>query len=554
MMEQQPRSVRRLEYERRAHGRVRRRQATHMPRLLPFWTLPLLLCLWPASGLLAQRPGSTPAEVEHRLLAVTRLLEQTRQTLVSSVAQIDRLQHEVDQLRAEAASSRPATASEGQPASSTPTQIAAASPEQTLDAITEEQEILRAEVQQHDQTKLESRSKYQVRVNGMLLFNAFFNSGFVDQIDLPSAALPKTGSATYGMSGSAGASFRQTILGLEATGPALWGARTAASLNVDFFGDIENSFYSAPATTVRLRVAQFGLFWTLPHGQTSVETGIDGPLFSPLSPTSYATVAIPSLAWAGNLWTWSPQLRARYSHTFGELETSGPRLGFEAGLLDPQITGLSGATVQRVPSPGEQSRQPGLEGRAFFQTGPPDRPLSLGVGAYRSRQLYSNPVPFVNPIATTSWVATVDWQLPLDRWLSLTGEAYRGSGLGSLGGGAYKDALTGTSLSTGKPRIAELDAAGGWAQLKLTLNQELEANAAGGLDDAFASTFHALTLAPSTNPLEPAARNSMIFGNFVYRPKTYLILSPEYRRIVSWQITGAPSTNHALTLSVGYEF
>jgi len=498
----------------------------------------------------AQQPASSAAELEKRLQAVTALLDQTRQTLAGSLTQLNQLQREVDQLRAaSAAAACPAPAIPAQPAQ--PAAPEQATAQDKLDAIVEEQEILRSEVQQHEQTKLESASKYPVRVNGLVLFNAFSNSGAVDQIDLPSIALPQTASQTYGPASTAGASLRQTILGLEAGGPKLWGARSAASLNIDFFGDIANSLYSAPSTTVRLRLAQFGLFWTPSRGHASVEAGIDGPLISSLSPTSYATVAIPSLAWAGDLWTWSPQLRARYSRSLGEDETSGPQMGFEAGLLDPQITGLSGTAIERVASPGEQSRQPGVEGRAFFESGPAERRFTLGAGAYRSRQRYLNSG---YPVSTTSWAATTDWRVPLGRWFSLSGEAYRGSGLGSLGGGAYKDVLTGTDLRTGYARTEELDAAGGWSQLKLTLSEVLEANAAWGLDDAFAGNFHHLTLAPSTNPLALAARDSMSFVNIIYRPKTYLILSPEYRRIVSWQITGAPSIANIFTLSMGYQF
>jgi hypothetical protein len=505
-----------------------------------------------------QQPAPTAAELEQRLQEVNALLEQTRQTLAGSLTQLNQLQREVDQLRAASATAAcTAPAPAPAPAPASPAQTAQATPpapatgNDRLDALAEEQEILRSQVQQHEQTKLESASKYPVRVNGLLLFNAFSNSGAVDQIDLPSIALPQTAGQTYGAASTAGATLRQTILGLEASGPRLWGARSAASLNIDFFGDIANSLYSAPSTTVRLRLAQFGLFWTPPHGHASVEAGIDDPLISPLSPTSYATVAIPSLAWAGNLWTWSPQLRARYSRSLGVDETAGPRLGFEAGLLDPQVTGLTGTAVVRTASPGEQSRQPGVEGRAFFESGPAERPLAFGIGGYRSRQSYLNSG---YPVSTTSWAATNDWRVPLGRWLSLSGEAYRGSGLGSLGGGAYKDALTGTDPSTGYARTEELDAAGGWSQLKLTLSEVLQANAAWGLDDAFAGDFHRLTLAPSTDPLTLAARDSMSVGNIIYRPKSYLILSPEYRRIVSWQITGAPSIANIFTLSMGYQF
>jgi hypothetical protein len=46
----------------------------------------------------------------------------------------------------------------------------------------------------------------------------------------------------------------------------------------------------------------------------------------------------------------------------------------------------------------------------------------------------------------------------------------------------------------------------------------------------------------------------MVFGNVIFRPKTYLILSPEYRRIWTWPIYGTVNTADIFTLSAGYQF
>jgi hypothetical protein len=50
------------------------------------------------------------------------------------------------------------------------------------------------------------------------------------------------------------------------------------------------------------------------------------------------------------------------------------------------------------------------------------------------------------------------------------------------------------------------------------------------------------------------ARNRMVVGNLIFRPKTYLIVSPEYRRIWTWPIYGTGSTADVFTLSMGYQF
>ena len=81
-----------------------------------------------------------------------------------------------------------------------------------------------------------------------------------------------------------------------------------------------------------MRTANINFDW---H-RDSVDVGIVAPLISPLEPTSYATVAEPSLAGAGNLWTWAPQLR--YTHRFPLEE--GKHMQFEFGLVGLPICWL----------------------------------------------------------------------------------------------------------------------------------------------------------------------------------------------------------------------
>ena len=126
--------------------------------------------------------------------------------------------------------------------------------------------------------------------------------------------------------------------------------------------------------------------------------------------------------------------------------------------------------------------------------------------------------------------------------------------MGALGGGAYKDVITGFDPVTGTNRTLGLNSVGGWSQLKMYLSRTLEANASIGQDSGYASDMRQLILTNATNPLETMARTHMIVGNVVFRPKTYLILSPEYRRIMNWQITGTPNVANIFTLSAGYQF
>jgi hypothetical protein len=74
-----------------------------------------------------------------------------------------------------------------------------------------------------------------------------------------------------------------------------------------------------------------------------------------------------------------------------------------------------------------------------------------------------------------------------------------------------------------------------------------------GVDDAFTSNFDGFSpSAISSTP--PNARNRSVLGNLIYRPKSYLILSPEYRRIQTWPYNGSPNIANIFTMTAGFEF
>jgi hypothetical protein len=361
------------------------------------------------------------------------------------------------------------------------------------------------------------------------------NLGSVDNIDLPSIATRQPPGAS---NGSAGATMRQTILGIEANGPRIGGARTSADVNFDFFGGIAYSNYGTAAGIVRMRTASVNLDWQ----RDSVQFGMVSPLISPLSPTSYATVAEPGMSWAGNLWTWAPQLRIAHRFSLSDEK----RLMVEFGLWDPSSAGYNTSDVFRPPSASEQTKQPGYEGRFSFGKGG-ERGLQAGIGGYYSRQSYSS-------ANNDAWAFTADWRVPLAHRFELTGEGYRGRSLGGLGGGVYKDVIFGTDPISGSTVWRGLNDIGGWTQFKSRFGQSFEANVAIGQDNGFSRDFHEVVLPPNASPTALRARNRMVVGNLIYRPKTYLIFSPEYRRIWTWPIYGKGNTADVFTLSVGYQF
>ena len=141
----------------------------------------------------------------------------------------------------------------------------------------EQQDAMQAEIKQHDQSKVETFSKYPLRLSGLILFNAFSNAGVVDNTELPTIALARFPGASHG---SSGATLKQTLLTLDATGPRIAGARSSANVSIDFFGGVSSNNYGYSSSTgvVRMRQSWVSLDWY----KTTAQAGYTVPLISPL--------------------------------------------------------------------------------------------------------------------------------------------------------------------------------------------------------------------------------------------------------------------------------
>ena len=508
-----------------------------MIRLLRKTKLPLAAAaLWllcpraPAQSPPAQAEG--PASND-RMTALESRIDRLAQSLAAAEGQVEddhrkmqSMQAEIDELRKQLGESGAGTAPEVARATS---QL-----QQAVTQIRDEQEVIASQVQQHEQTKVESASKLPVRFHGLVLFNAYVNEGVVDNADLPTSALERTSGQSHG---SVGGTVRQTMLSFEGRGPALWNGRFSADAALDFFGGVTSSL-SAPSGIARLRTG--GITWQ--SSSDLVRVGYDGPLISPLSPASIATVAQPSLAWSGNLWAWAPQLRYQHRFAFGDDREAG----FELGFYDAAYASSYSSSSSSV-SPGEAARQPGYETRWSYRAGKDASTLQLGVAGYYDRKNYGYGQ------TVDAWAGATDWRLPVTKHANWSGEFYRGRGIGSLGGGAYRDAYTYTDPETGYPDVEGLDSTGGWTQWQLNFTETMQLNFAGGQDTGYASELRQ-AMQQGTNPLYYYARNRSLMANFIYRPWSSFLLSPEFRRINSWPTSGSVQWANVYTLSAGYEF
>jgi hypothetical protein len=512
---------------------------------------PLLVTLLLSLVHVTHAQDSSSANLAQRIQQLTDAMAKTQAQVDESQRelgemrkQLIELQHEMAQGQADSGTPSPANSAADPSADSA--QAASESMTAAIQEIRERQSVEESEIATHEQSKVESESKYPIKLTGMLLLSSFVNTSAVDTPATPSVALPG--------SGAAGASIRQTMLGFDASGPHLLGARSFADLRVDFYGSPAantsatsySGYYNTNVALLRLRTAHAGLSWD----QTQIYFALDRPLVSPEEPTSLTAVAVPALAWSGNLWTWNPQ--AVVSSNLRNAGSLGVEL--QAALIDAGDAPLTppvapSATAAAVPAnSAEQSSKPGVEARvALLGSGREDDRDHLGAGGYFATHDSALGHSF------DSWAATLDARLLLFAHLQFTASSYRGLALGGLGGGGYKDFAYSPNPNTGGYYFRPLDDVGGWAQLKEKYNERLEFNGAYGIDNVFAGQLRRYFVAGAPM-IANLARNRTFTGNVIYSPSAYLLFSLEYRRLESFPVVGLHSQSDIIGVGAGYKF
>jgi hypothetical protein len=515
-----------------------------------------LVLLVLSSASIAQN-GAQPASAADSVSESVRVLSEQIRDLRASVealrldsqqarAESLALRREVEQLRAgtgapEAVVAEAAIGAEDQVAAGSPMTAGLQDGGQESSAraarLEEQYELLSGKLDDQYQTKVESASKYRLRISGIVLMNLFSNQGTVDSADLPTLAYARPAG---GSGGSFGATLRQSEIGFEVFGPQVAGARTRGDLQLDVAGGFAAMPNGINSGLMRLRTATMRMDWE----NTSVVAGQDGLFFSPNSPTSFATLAQPALTYAGNLWSWVPQIRVEHRVALGE----GSSLLLQGGILDPVSGDVPGGTTYRVAGPGEASWQPAYGTRVAWTRNVFGRPLRIGVGGYYGRQEYG----FGRRV--DGWAAMSDLELPLGSKFEVSGKMYRGRALGGLYGGLGQSVLfSGTNTGNVYTEVIGLNSVGGWAQLKYRAAAKVEFNAAFGVDNPFAKDLEYFQSAYSYG--DPTVwRNRAGFANVIYRPRSDLLFSAEYRQIeTNSLVTGLSGAGH-LNLMMGVLF
>lgn len=503
-----------------------------------------------ATGETTDATTNAVRELQDQVQQLRMLVEEMRSENTQSRAEMQELRHELQDTRSLLErSAAPATALQttapGQPSSLAAAQGATSSsaPDQSLPSLEDRVEkledstsLLDSKVDEQYQTKVETASKYRARLSGIVLMNMFRNGGGSNNLDIPDYAEPANPGAP---AATFGATLRQSQIGLEIFGPEVAGAKTSADVQFDFAGGFPATGNGVDFGVARLQTASLRLDWA----HTSVVAGQDALFISPLSPTSFASLATPTFAYAGNLWAWTPQLRVEHHFDLSDTQT----LTVQAGILDNLDWEYNYDSFYRTPQAGEQSGQPAYAFRSAWSRPVLDHPLTFGVAGYYGRQNWAW------NRTVDAWAGMADWQVPLARRLALSGEFYRGRAIGGLGAGVGTSILYGGNPASATSAIRGLDDAGGWSQLKFQLTSKIELNGVFSEDNAFAGDVRGF--ATDQNNFGPIlGRNRGALGNVVYRPRSDLLFSAELRRLHTFPVYDASSVTNQVNLAMGILF
>jgi hypothetical protein len=487
-------------------------------------------------------------DLQEQVRQLRSLVEQMRAENAESRAEMHQLRTDLQETRAllerapqsvEVAQRQSVPSGNADQSSAAVTQSSPAqSPEldQRVQKLEETTSLLGSKVDEQYQTKVETASKYRARLHGIILMNAFRNVGGSDNLDQPTYSEP----VFAGWPASTmGATLRQSEIGLEVFGPTVFGAKSSADIQMDFSGGFPGTGNGVNFGIVRLQTASMRLDWA----NTSVVVGQDQLFISPLSPSSFASLAIPAFAFAGNLWGWTPQLRVEHRFAIGDQQT----ITMQAGVLDNLDWETPYNPFYRIAQAGEYSGQPAYAFRTAWSRPVKDHPLSFGVAGYYGRQTWRWNRPL------DAWAGMADWQIPIAHRLSLSGEFYRGRGIGGLGGAIGTSVLYGGDPTDPLTPIRGLNTAGGWSQLKIQVTPKVELNGAVALDNAFASD--ARGFATDENNFGPIlGRNESALANAIFRPRSDLVFSAELKRLRTFPVYSAATTTNQVNLSVGILF
>jgi hypothetical protein len=370
-------------------------------------------------------------------------------------------------------------------------------------------ELLRGQVAELAQTKVESTSRFPVKLFGTIHAHVFANSATPNWMDIPNLVNPDPAD---GHRGTFSATLRQTRLGFTADGPKLGAVSTSAVVAMDFFGGIPGFQTGQVMGLPRLLVA----FARLDGEKTAAEIGQDHVMLAPKDPTSLAGFAFPLLFRSGNLYLRAPQVRVERAIT--------TRLRASGGIVAPIAGDLAIEDFRFVPPAlgGERSRRPAVQARLGYASGEPDAPRLADFGVSGHYGWERRPAELAD-----SWAGAVDFAVRRG-WIGVAGELFAGENIDMFGGALGLDAR----------------AAGGWAELQLKPATRFSIQAGGGVDE----------IRGAARALAVRRRNQSAYGNLIVEVTPELETSFEYRWLATSPRGASDRRNHHFDWVFAYKF
>lgn len=373
---------------------------------------------------------------------------------------------------------------------------------------------------------------------GTIYFNAFNNSGSVNNQDVP------TFTAASGQGGTS-ASMRQTRLGLRFDWARVGNARLGGVIEADFFGGFPSVGIGENFGVVRIRLANVRMDWE----KTSVTVGQDWMPFAPVNPTSIASAAIPQLASAGNNWARIPQVRVDHRLN-GNLTLTG-------AVLAPQTGDFPATSFSLQNNSGSSSHVPFFQSRIAYAEKnwwSTKKPGSIGISGHYGRSRLFTGAGGLRHDVDSNGVA-LDWNFPLHARVSFAGEAFIGRDLGGFQAGvfqsvntefAYRDGVTVTPAG-----VRAIGTRGGWMQIGFTPNvfaDKWSIYGSVGVDDPRNEDL------TSVSRFNFRSRNLVYAFNTIYKVTPQFSLGAEFRRFETiYFITGRRTSEH-VNLGATYSF
>jgi hypothetical protein len=276
----------------------------------------------------------------------------------------------------------------------------------------------------------------------------------------------------------------QSRLGLSINGPEDDQLKISGLLEVDFYGAVSGG--EENKATIKMRHGYLKLEW--PNERFDIIAGQTWDVISPLNPY---TLNDTVMWYAGNIGYRRPQLRLTKSYSLG----NDVDLKLEGALA--RTIGRKATFTGAIDS-GSDAGFPCMQARTsvtFPWFGP--KPTTIGISGHWAKEEYDTSDSGAHK-NFDSWSTNLDMTQPVNKWLTIKGELFKGENIDAYAGGIGQ----GVNLTT----YREIGSKGGWVAAELGPWDKWRFNVGAGVDGVDRSDVKT----------GDRLRNRSIFGNVIY--------------------------------------